>query len=136
MKLSISVKLFLGFLVVIFLNIFFVVVVSKLSDLNLIVNTVKRLNDAKNAMFNMTSMHDAQKLQFLIYESVPNQGRIDNFRENSKGINRLLDTIISSLDAISKADTVTSITGGTDSTKLMLADLIHTVNNKDRKSVV
>jgi nitrogen fixation/metabolism regulation signal transduction histidine kinase len=128
MKLSISVKLFIGFLVVIFLNVFFVVVVSKLSDLNTIVNILKRQTEVKNALLRIQTLHDNQARNYLIYNNVRTPGSIDNFREATKDIHHLLDTVMASLDAIRAMDTITGAAGEPAESRQKLTDLITSVS--------
>lgn len=108
MKISITVKLFSGFLVVIFLNIFYVVVVSKLSDLNSIVNVLKHQNEAKNALLRIANLHDARTTLYVIYENLGRIESIDNFKTTSADMDKLIDSVISHFDIISSIDTLVS----------------------------
>lgn len=128
MKLSISVKLFIGFLVVIFLNVFFVVVVSKLSDLNTIVNILKRQTEVKNALLRISALHANQSRNYLIYENLRRRESIDNFRDATKDIHHLLDTVMASLDAIRATDTITGAGSEPAESREKLTQLISSVS--------
>jgi signal transduction histidine kinase len=97
MKLNIAPKLFLGFLVIIFLNAFFVVIVSQLTSLNRITSILKRQNEAQQYLLRSSNLHDNQARSKFIYEMLQKRESVQNFQEKSALTTALLDSSIQAL---------------------------------------
>jgi len=106
MRCNIAPKLFLGFLVIIFLNVFFVVIVSKLTDLIVIASILKRQNEVKNHLLHISTLHMSQTRSQLIFEKLRHQGSADNFRQTGKVIERIIDSTIAELYEVCRLDSL------------------------------
>ncbi len=104
MRLTISTKLFIGFLFVIFLNIIYVVIVSKLSDLNGIANILKRQDDVKNELLRVASLQSDKRRSRTSFEAIGKRESVENFKQSSLVVKKLLDTINFELNVISVLD--------------------------------
>jgi nitrogen fixation/metabolism regulation signal transduction histidine kinase len=108
MKISIAAKLFFGFLVVIFLNVFFVVVVSKLTHLNSIATILNRQNEIRNTMLQVSALHSNQDNLYLIFDKLNRRESVDNFLEIGTQINLLLDSVSQALSIIQTNERILS----------------------------
>ncbi|MFP4417765.1 MAG: HAMP domain-containing protein [Fibrobacterota bacterium] len=108
MKVNIAPKLFIGFLIIILLNAFFVLIVSKLSDLNVIADILRRQNEAKNQLFHTGNVHFRQNQSLTIYRDLYKEESAANFIERGKTATNLIDTVIHQLSAAIKADSIVS----------------------------
>lgn len=134
MRINIAAKLFLGFLVVIFLNVFFVVVVSKVADLNSITKILKRQNEVKNALLRVGTLHNAQARSCLFFQRLKRTESADNFRELGKSVGQLLDTVVNDLNVIRMIDTMVSPREVQGPERQGLLELVHLVNNRVTKA--
>ncbi|NLG16727.1 MAG: HAMP domain-containing protein [Fibrobacter sp.] len=100
MRINIYPKLFLGFLVVIFLNVFFLVIVSKTENVNGITRILKRQNEIKNDMLRLKTLHKVQGPSIISYERVGRLESVQNFR----GIHNEITALIGAMDI--KVDTI------------------------------
>lgn len=137
MKIRIAPKLFMGFLVIIFLNASFVLVVSKLSDLNIISTILKRQNDIKNYLIQVENLHVSRTRSRFIYEKLGKDESVENFIERGREAEALIDTIQLSLRRIFQLDSTVygreySTTGSAENRDL--AGLITTVENELRRN--
>lgn len=128
MKISISAKLFFGFLVVIFLNVFFVVVVSKLTHLNSIATILNRQNAIRNTMLQVSALHSNQDNLYLIFDKLNRRESVDNFLEIGSQINALLDSVSQALAIIQINERVLSQSDWTSSHDI--AQLATIINDK------
>lgn len=106
MKTTISSKLFLGFLLVIFLNVFFVVVVSRFTDLYGIARVLGWQNEVKSGLRRVASLHGAQRTNFVILEKLGRRESYDNILRTDTASLKLLDTLDGLLGRIRAVDTV------------------------------
>lgn len=106
MRLNISIKLFLGFLFVIFLNITYVIVVSKLSDLTGIATILKRQDEVKNQLLHVSNMQSDKHRSRTSYEAIGKPESVENFRQTSQVVSKLLDSIELELNVISEFDSL------------------------------
>lgn len=113
MRLSIAQKLFLGFLVVIFSNVFFFVIISKIDNVRSITQILKKHHDIKNDLLRLRTLHRVQVPSVLSFDRLGRAESVTNFREINSKIVSLLDTIKYKLDSISNLDSVIS-SGGSD----------------------
>jgi phosphoglycerate-specific signal transduction histidine kinase len=106
MRLTIALKLFFGFLVVIFLNVFFFVIISKIDNVRSITQVLKKYNDIKTRILKLRPLHRVQGTSVLSFESVKRPESVENFRLKSQEIIAVLDTINSKLDSIKNLDLI------------------------------
>jgi len=104
-KTSISSKLFLGFLLVIFLNVLFVVVVSRFSQLYGITRMIGWQNEIKNKLLRISTLHKTQRTNFIIFEKLGRQQSYEYFIETSSEVDRYIDSLQGYLHAIENVDT-------------------------------
>lgn len=100
MRITIAPKLFFGFVVIIFLNVFFFVVVSNLENVNSITNILKRQNEFKNHMLRLKTLHRVQAPSVASFERLGRPESVENFSETQQKISLLADTINQKLDSI------------------------------------
>ena len=100
MRITIAPKLFFGFVVIIFLNVFFFVIVSNLENVNGIVNIIKRQNEIKNRMLRLKTLHRVQSPSIASFERLGRQESVDNFRQTQREFVTLCDTINLKIDSI------------------------------------
>ncbi|HAJ80008.1 MAG TPA: hypothetical protein DCO75_09585, partial [Fibrobacteres bacterium] len=79
MRLNIASKLFFGFCVVILLNVFYVVVVNQMTDLNSIANILKVQEDVKNKLLKIDSYQSDRRRSRTSYEAIGKPESIQNF---------------------------------------------------------
>lgn len=104
MRLTISSKLFLGFLCVIFLNVIYVVIVNKLSDLNGVANILKRQDEVKNGLLQVANLQSDKRRSRTSYEAIGKQESVENFRQTGRLVLQLLDSVNDELSVISTLD--------------------------------
>lgn len=104
MRLTISPKLFLGFLFVIFLNVVYVVIVNKLSDLNGVANILKRQDEVKNGLLRVANMQSDKRRSTTSYEAIGKSESVENFRQTGRVVLSLLDSVTGELNLISALD--------------------------------
>lgn len=109
MRINFAPKLFIGFLVVISMNVFFLVIVSKIEGFSGIAAILKKQNEIADVLATIKSQHDAQGMSAFSYERVGRPESIDNFRNGNKRVCSLLDTLSISLDTIIHLDSVISV---------------------------
>jgi len=139
MKISIAAKLFFGFLTVIFLNIFFVAVVSKLASLNSITNIMKRQSEIKNVLLTISTLHDNRRSLYRLYDKLGRKASAELFLENSQAIDALIDTISMHIDQIKEMDsTLEDDIPGSTISEAMMNRVIKTniLYHKDFKELV
>jgi signal transduction histidine kinase len=106
MRLTIALKLFLGFLVVIFSNIFFFVIISKIDNVRSITQSLKKQHDIKNDLLRLKTLHRVQVPSILSFERLGRAESVENFREINSKIVALLDTINLKLDSVANLDSI------------------------------
>jgi|WetSurMetagenome_2_1015567.scaffolds.fasta_scaffold02997_3 C4-dicarboxylate-specific signal transduction histidine kinase len=104
MRPSISLKLFLGFLFVIFLNVIYVVIVNKLSDLNGVASILKRQDEVKNDLLRVANLQSDKRRSRTSYEAIGKSESVENFRQTGKMVFALLDSITVEMSLISTLD--------------------------------
>ncbi len=106
MRINIGTKLFLGFLIIICLNIIFVMVVSKLSHLNNITTILKKQNEIRNTLLHVEGFHRNQERSRLIYHTIGEDKYADIFKETNIQVNSLIDSMQHDLLAIQDLDSI------------------------------
>jgi HAMP domain-containing protein len=106
MRLPIAPKLFIGFLVVIFLNVFFFVIISRMENVNSITRILKRQNEIKNDMLRLKTLHRVQGPSVISYERVGRSESVQNFRDIHLRVAMIFDTISAKLDSIRLLDSL------------------------------
>jgi HAMP domain-containing protein len=106
MRLTISSKLFLGFLFVILLNVIYVVIVNKLSDLNSIADILKQQDGVKNDLLRAASLQSDKRRSRTSFEAIGKQESVENFKQTGKVILGLIDSINTELNLISELDSL------------------------------
>jgi HAMP domain-containing protein len=104
MRLTISAKLFLGFLFVIFLNVIYVIIVNKLSDLNGVASILKRQDEVKNGLLRVANLQSDKRRSRTSYEAIGKPKSVENFRQTGKIVISLLDSVTGELNIISALD--------------------------------
>jgi HAMP domain-containing protein len=104
MRLTISSKLFLGFLFVILLNVTYVVIVNKLSDLNGVANILKRQDEVKNGLLRVANLQSDKRRSLTSYEAIGKSESVENFRQTGRIVLQLLDSVSDEMSVISTLD--------------------------------
>ena len=104
MRIRIAVKLFIGFLVVIFLNVFFFVIVSKIENVNIITRILKKQNEIKNDILRLKTLHRIQGPSIISYEKIGHPQSVLNFQETQQKIIAVFDSICMKYDSIYDID--------------------------------
>ncbi|MCI0474458.1 MAG: hypothetical protein L0Y76_12825, partial [Ignavibacteria bacterium] len=107
-RINIATKLFLGFLGIICLNAFFVLIFAKLSSLNNIASILKKQNEIKNIFLQVSSLHSQQERSRLIYSTIGKDESAENFKKTGSQINILLDSVFSGTRTILLLDSTVS----------------------------
>lgn len=108
MRLSIAPKLFLGFLAVIFLNVFFFVIVSKMENVSDTALILKRQNEIKNDLLRLKTLHRVQGPSVISFDKVGRPESVENFKQIHEKIVSLYDTLKLKIDTIVSLDSVFS----------------------------
>ncbi|MBD3346755.1 MAG: HAMP domain-containing protein [Chitinivibrionales bacterium] len=111
MRINIAPKVFLGFLAIVLLNVFYVAIVYRLSDLNSIAHILKMQDNAQQDFLRISNLHGSRKRSLVIYNSLENQQSIDKFRSISSTITNVLDSLEGSLKTVQKMDSAVSDEG-------------------------
>jgi len=104
MRINIALKLFLGFLVLVFLNVFFIVIVSKLGDLNVLTEILKKQNDIKNQILKVGNLLQNQKRSLVIYTDLMRDESVENFIENGEEIRKNFRDVFETISKIQTLD--------------------------------
>jgi len=106
MRLTIATKLFLGFLIVIGLNVLFVNVVSKLSSMNIISSILKKQHEIKNFLLQIEALHDNQERNRVIYSEIgeKNSAAAEKFQLLGAEIDSIVDSVNSNITMVVKLD--------------------------------
>jgi HAMP domain-containing protein len=100
MRFNITLKLFLGFLAVILLNFFYVFVVNQLTDLNSIASILKRQDEAKNKLLQISSLQSDRRRSRTSFEAIGKPESIQNFQKTGASISMLVDSVTLELGAL------------------------------------
>ncbi len=106
MRLNIAPKLFLGFLIVILFNTTFVLVASKLTDLNIITDIVRRQNEIRNRLLQISSSHGNRVRSRVIYSELQTEESAKNFIDASMNCSAQIDSVLNQISAIGGLDRV------------------------------
>ncbi len=131
MRINIAPKLFLGFLIIILLNAFFVLIVSKLGDLTVIADMLERQNDVKNQLLQIGNIHKEQNASFFSYQNLRFKESVSNFMLRAKRVDSLIDSMQVRLHDILEQDSAVSEEPAYDS---QLQSLIATFENEVQKN--
>jgi methyl-accepting chemotaxis protein len=106
MKTSIGVKLFFGFIIIIFLNIFYLVIIYKLSDLKDITHILKHYADSQQHLLQIANLHESRNRSRLSYNSIsdPEKKQVltGNFLRTSQKVMFLIDTMHARVEQVSQ----------------------------------
>ena len=108
MKFNIATKLFLGFLVIIALNAFFVIIVSKFSSLNNITSILKSQNEIKNKLLQISSLHVTQAKSRLIFSEIGLVESAESFKETGTLVTSMIDSVLADIRTIIVLDSIVS----------------------------
>ncbi len=111
MKMNLATKLFLGFLVIICLNAFFVLIVSRLSLLTTITSIVKRQNEVKNILLQVSNLHATQERSRLIYGTIGKEASAENFKKTGFQTTQKMEFVLRNLKTIVRLDSIVANTG-------------------------
>ncbi|MCX7726243.1 MAG: hypothetical protein N2053_05290, partial [Chitinispirillaceae bacterium] len=100
MRITIAPKLFLGFVVIIFLNVFFFVIVSNLEEVSNIANLLKRESEIKNRLIRLKTLHRIQAPSIASFERLGRLESVDNFYMAHREFLFLIDTINGKIDSL------------------------------------
>lgn len=129
MRINIAPKLFIGFLIVIFLNVFFMVIVSKLENVNSSSRILKKQNEVKNYLLRLKTLHRVQGPSVISYQRIGRLESADNFKEMSSKIITILDTIKVEIDSVNNLDSLIISENRYSLNKQELTTLRKTVDN-------
>lgn len=108
MKLNIATKLFLGFFLIICLNAFFVIIVSKFSSLNNIASILKSQNEIKNKLLQISSLHTTQSKSRLIFDEIRLAESAEKFKKTGAQITQMIDSVLTDIRTIIVLDSIVS----------------------------
>ncbi len=100
MRINIASKLFLGFLAIVFLNMFYMVVVLRFTDLKAIAHILKKQDWTQQGFLRISSLHDSRRRSHVIYDRIRKEESVQNFDETSEAIGVLLDSMVLQLDSV------------------------------------
>ncbi len=129
MRISIAPKLFFGFLIVIFLNVFFLVIISKLENVNSSSKILKKQNETKNLLLRLKTLHRVQGPSVISYERIGRLESANNFKEMSYKILTILDTIKIKIDSVNNLDSSIVTENPYNLNKQELRNLGNTIDN-------
>lgn len=124
MKLKIADKLFFGFLVVIFLNLFFVLVTSRLTELNSVASILRNQNHIRNSLIQFSANQSSQARSRIIFEKIGKIESADNFIAMGKQSQILLDSIIGVMEDIVQTDTAIDVSEGLKKDDIALLEVL------------
>ncbi|MFW5785188.1 MAG: HAMP domain-containing protein [Chitinispirillaceae bacterium] len=104
MRVNIAPKLFIGFLVIIFLNVFLFVIVDKTQDLKNIAKILRIQNEIKNSLIRIKTLHNSQDVSAYSFARVGKIESAENFYSVNKDIVSDLDSILILLQAADSLD--------------------------------
>jgi len=105
MRLNIASKLFLGFCAVILLNVFYVVIVNQLTDLNSIANILKIQDDIKNKLLKIDAYQSDRRRSRTSFEAIGKPESVQNFLKAGDEINAHVDSLHDALNVIANLNT-------------------------------
>jgi len=127
MRINIAPKLFLGFLVVIFLNVFFMVIVSKIDDVNGSSQILKKQNEIKNFLLRLKTLHRVQGPSIISYEKIGRLESANNFKEVSSKITGIIDSIKIRIDTVLIIDSSISLENKFNPNNIKIKNLRDTI---------
>lgn len=133
MKLRIADKLFFGFLVVIFLNLFFVLVTSRLTALSSEASVLRSQNYIKSVLIQIGANHASQTRSRIIFEKIGKSESAANFIETGLQTEALLDSVLEVMQNIVVTDSI--IDASTEHRERDIT-LLYVLKNKLQKSTV
>ncbi len=126
MRINIAPKVFLGFLLIVSLNIFFFLIVYKLSDLNTIAHILKNQDMVQQSLIRIANLHENRVRQRTIFGRLKRQDSIEKFEHQSAIIENLIDSVSTHLDSVRRLD---SLVTRSDSSSGELTSLISAVTD-------
>jgi HAMP domain-containing protein len=107
MRLNIFSKIFLGFCIVILLNIFYVFIVNQLTDLNSIATILKIQEEVKNTLLKIDSYQGLRRRSRTSYEAIARPESVQRFHEAGLGIDSQMTQVRERIDFIRNLNTAT-----------------------------
>ncbi len=134
MKMNLATKLFLGFLVIICLNAFFVLIVSRLSLLTTITSIVKKQNEVKNILLQVSNLHATQERSRLIYGTIGKEESAENFKKTGSQTTQKMEFVLKNLRTIIRLDSIVANTGQVNPRLVRLYSIVNKeiVENNDQ----
>jgi len=129
MRINIAPRLFIGFLIVIFLNVFFLVIVSKLENVNSSSKILKKQNEVKNFLLRLRSLHRGQGTSVISYERIGRLESAGNFKEVSNKIVAVIDSVKTEIDSVNYLDSSITLENRFNPLTLELKTLRNTIEN-------
>jgi HAMP domain-containing protein len=130
MRINIAPKLFLGFLVIILLNAFFVLIVSKLGELTAISDMLERQNDVKNQLLQISTLHKERERNVFSYRNLRYEESIRSFMTRAQRVDTLIESMRIQLETVLLKDSLVSEEPAYDP---QIQQLIHTFNTGVKK---
>lgn len=122
---KISNKLFLGFLVVILINLTFVIVLSRLTKLNSVASMMKKQNEIKEHLLLASEFHKSQARSFLIVNKIKNSESFQKFFSEGKNSKLEIDSILSTMETLIGLDLSLDIGKVQREKDIRLSDILH-----------
>ncbi|MBD3421885.1 MAG: HAMP domain-containing protein [Chitinivibrionales bacterium] len=126
LKIPIAIKVFFGFLVVVFLNIFYVVLVYQLSDLNDISQIQRKQAEIQLDFLRISQTHKERAQYYIFYSFFQRDISANNILTKSSDISKKLDSLTWELGSLSKRDSVVSQSGAYNPHLLELIEKVST----------
>jgi nitrogen fixation/metabolism regulation signal transduction histidine kinase len=124
MRINIAVKLFLGFLAIVLLNMFYVVTVLKFSDLNSMVYILKKQDWVQQGFQRLSKLHGDRERGRVIFANLANPLSAQKFAETSAELTGLLDSLVVELDSVELLDSVISREKTSDAALVSLVQMV------------
>jgi signal transduction histidine kinase len=131
MRITIAPKLYIGFLFVIFLNVFFMVIVSKIENVNSSSKILKYQNEIKNHLLTLRALHGAQGTSIISFERIGRTESVQRFKEVDNRINLVFDSIELKIDSVNRIDSSIVVENRFAPPNIALSTL--RLNNEDLK---
>jgi HAMP domain-containing protein len=100
MRINIAYKLFFGFLAVILLNIFYVLIVNQLTDINSIANVLKIQEDVKTKLLKIDSYQSDRRRSRTSYEAIGKTESLQNFYNAGLEMKAQIDSAMNQIGII------------------------------------
>ncbi|MGE5670299.1 MAG: histidine kinase dimerization/phospho-acceptor domain-containing protein [Fibrobacterota bacterium] len=129
MRITIAPKLYIGFLFVIFLNVFFMVIVSKIENVNSSSKILKYSNEIKNHLLTIRGLHGAQGTSIISFERIGRTESVQRFKDVDVRINLVFDSTKAKIDSVNRIDSSIVVENRFDPPNIALATLKSNIEN-------